>query len=213
MQSLPARCAVRGTRKSAANDGKRRADLRRCLNLRAGKACPPPSVVGYEGIGAACTHISAVRFLRLMNIPAIDLTQRPPRSVRTRLGGYVLLPRMLDKCRAEIIGKQGSFHFACPNDQRILQFLGIEAEALKTEVAKGKGDGEIFEWIQANQRNKRTAAEIEAWSDSMDRRRPMPDDQEFFDKYLAECGPGRTDILCWSDLLDLDDFVSYGGKA
>ena len=148
-----------------------------------------------------------------MNIPNTDLTQRPPRSVRTRLGGYALLPRMLDKCRAELDGTQGSFHYACPNDQRILTFLGIDADALRTEVAAGKGDGEILTWITLNQRNRHTPEEIEAWSDSMDRRTPTPDDQEFFDKYLAEAGPNRKDIKRWTDLLDLDDFVSYGGKA
>ena len=148
-----------------------------------------------------------------MNIPHTDLTQRPPRSVRTRLGGYALLPRMFDKCRAEIAGKAGSFHYACPNDQRILGFLGIGADALKAEVAKGKGDGELLAWITANQRDKHTPAEIEAWSASADRRTPAPEDREFFDKYLAECGPNRSDITTWSDLLDLDDFVSYGGKA
>ena len=36
-----------------------------------------------------------------------DLTQRPPRSTRCRLGGYALLPRMLDKGRATIAGKNG----------------------------------------------------------------------------------------------------------
>jgi len=148
-----------------------------------------------------------------MNIPAVDLTQRPPRSARTRLGGYSLLPRMLDKCRAELLGKHGSFHYACPNDQRILQFLSIDPAALKTEVAKGKGDGEILEWLRANQSNKHTPAEIEAWSDAADKRRPSSDDQAKFKEYLADCGPNRTDIVCWSDLLDLDDFVSYGGKA
>ncbi len=34
------------------------------------------------------------------SISAPDLTQRPPRSPRVRLGGLVLLPRMLDKGRA-----------------------------------------------------------------------------------------------------------------
>ena len=34
-----------------------------------------------------------------MSTPITDLTQRPPRSTRTRLGGYILLPRMLDKGR------------------------------------------------------------------------------------------------------------------
>jgi hypothetical protein len=35
---------------------------------------------------------------------APNLTQRPPRSPRVRLGGYVLLPRLLDKGRAELAG-------------------------------------------------------------------------------------------------------------
>ena len=145
--------------------------------------------------------------------PITDLTQRPPRSPKTRLGGYALLPRMLDKCRAEIAGTAGTFHYACPNDQRILTFLGIDAGALKTEVTKGGGDGQVLAWSQASQRNKHTAQEIEAWSDASDKRKPDPADRAHFDKYLAECGPGRTDIVNWSDLLDLDDYVSFGGKA
>jgi hypothetical protein len=142
-----------------------------------------------------------------------DLTQRPPRSTRARLGGYVLLPRMLDKGRAEIVGKNGEFHFNCPLDQRILEFLGIDAEALRAELARGKGDGEIFEWITANQRNKHTAAEIEAWSDEQSRRGPDADSLEFFNELLQAAGPKRTDIKTWADLLDLDDYVTYGGKA
>ena len=148
-----------------------------------------------------------------MSIPVTDLTQRPPRSVRARLGGYALLPRMLDKCRAELVGTAGSFHYACPNDQRILTFLGIDADALRTEIASGKGDGKVLAWIQLNQRNRHTPEQTESWSDAMDKRTPTPEDREKFDQYLAECGPNRSDIQRWPDLLDLDDFVSYGGKA
>ncbi len=148
-----------------------------------------------------------------MSIPITDLTQRPPRSPKARLGGYALLPRMLDKCRAELNGTAGTFHYACPNDQRILSFMGVNADALKAGVAKGLGDGAVLAWIQANQSNKLTASEIETWSDAMDKRRPDATDRERFDSYLAECGPGRTDIVIWSDLLELDDYVSYGGKA
>ncbi len=148
-----------------------------------------------------------------MQIPNTDLTQRPPRSTKARLGGYALLPRMLDKCRAELLGKANGFHYACPNDERILQCLGVHPDALRAEVAKGHGDGELLTWIKANQSNRPTADEIEAWSDANDKRRPDPDDASRFNEYLAECGPGRTDIVYWSDLLDLDDYVSYGGKA
>jgi Domain of unknown function (DUF5069) len=39
---------------------------------------------------------------------APNLTQRPPRSPRVRLGGYVILPRILDKGRATLAGNAGS---------------------------------------------------------------------------------------------------------
>ena len=114
---------------------------------------------------------------------------------------------------SELAGTAGSFHYACPNDQRILSFLGIDADALRTEVATGKGDGEILAWITVHQRNRHMPEEIEAWSDAMDKRTPTAEDREKFEQYLAECGPNRKDITRWPDLLDLDDFVSYGGKA
>ncbi len=148
-----------------------------------------------------------------MNTSTTDLTQRPPRSPRTRLGGYALLPRMLDKGRAELGGKNGEYHYNCPLDQRLLTFLGIDSEPLKAELAAGKGDGEILEWIKAHQRNKHTFADIEAWSDEQSKRGPDADSKEFFDGLLKAAGPNRTDIKTWADLLDLDDDVSYGGKS
>lgn len=142
-----------------------------------------------------------------------DLTQRPPRSMRTRLGGYALLPRMLDKGRAEIAGKSGEYHFDCPLDQRILGFLGIDAEPLRAQLAAGKGDGEILEWIHANQKNKHTPAEIEAWSDAAEKRVPDGESLEFFNGLRAATAPKRSDITTWADLLDVDDFITFGGKA
>jgi hypothetical protein len=142
-----------------------------------------------------------------------DLTQHPPRSPRTRLGGYALIPRMLDKGRAEIAGKSGEYHFNCPLDERILELLGIDAEALKAELATGKGDGEMLAWITANQRNKHTPEEVAAWSAAQDVREPDDESREFFDKYLADCAPNRKDVKTWAEVLELDDYVSFGGKA
>ena len=39
-----------------------------------------------------------------MSLQTPDLTKFPPRSPRVRLGGYAILPRMLDKGRAELTG-------------------------------------------------------------------------------------------------------------
>src|SRR5881394_3405281 len=104
-----------------------------------------------------------------MPIAPTDLAQRPPRSARVRLGGYAILPRMLDKGRAVIAGKQGEFKLACPLDQEFLQFVGIDADKLREQLAAGKGDGEILEWINANAQHTRLPHEIEAWSCHQDR--------------------------------------------
>ena len=151
---------------------------------------------------------------RATNDSAPDLTLRPPRSPRSRLGGYVILPRMLDKGRATIAGKNGEYHYNCPLDQRFVNFVGIDAAKLLAELKKGKGDGEILEWIQANAKHKRQAWEIEQWSDFMDRRGPDSDVEtmQFFANYIAKFSKTREDIRTWADLLDFDDYVSFGGR-
>ena len=143
-----------------------------------------------------------------------DLTKQAPRSARVRLGGYAILPRMLDKGRAELLGKNGEYHFACPLDQHVLSFLGLDAAALKAELATGKGDGEILEWIEANAKSKRSAFEIAQWSAWRDQVVPTDvDSREFFNGLHKGAGPKREDIATWADVLDLDDYVSFGGKA
>ena len=149
-----------------------------------------------------------------MAIPAPDLTKQPPRSPRVRLGGYATLPRMLDKGRATLASKNGEYHYACPLDQRLLEFLGIDPEALKQELAKGKGDGEILEWIEANAKHKRSPVEIAAWSAFAEQRTPADtESRAYFNDLHAKAAPKREDIVTWFDLLDLDDYVSFGGKA
>lgn len=148
-----------------------------------------------------------------LNAP--DLTQRPPRSMRTRLGGYAILPRMLDKGRATIVGKNGEYHYNCPLDQHFINFTGIDPIALKAELATGKGDGEILAWIEANSKHKRNPWEIQQWSDYHDRRGPDSDAETFtfFAGYVAKLTTTREDVRTWADVLDLDDHCTFGGKA
>ncbi len=146
---------------------------------------------------------------------APDLTKRPPRSPRSRLGGYAILPRMLDKGRAEIAGQNGEFKYNCPLDQHIVNFLGLDAGRLREQLATGKGDGEILEWINANAKHKRTPWEIEQWSDFQQRRGPDSDTEtlQYFAETVAKFSQTREDIKTWADLLDLDDHCTFGGKA
>jgi hypothetical protein len=147
----------------------------------------------------------------LKNAP--DLTQRPPRSPRVRLGGYVILPRMLDKGRAAIAGKNGEYDYACPMDHRFLDFVGINPDALKKQLAAGKGDTDILEWIQKNAKRKPTEPEIHTWSAYAEHRAPADtESRKFFHGLHAKIAPKREDIATWFDLLDLDDYVTFGGN-
>jgi hypothetical protein len=147
-----------------------------------------------------------------MSLQTPDLTKFPPRSPRVRLGGYAILPRMLDKGRATVAGKQGEYHFACPLDQQFLTFAGVDPEELKKELAKS--DTEILEWIQKNGKNKRTTPEIIAWTQWQENRAPdNTEGREYLNELHKKGAPNREDLITWFDVLDMDDFVSFGGKA
>src|ERR1700730_11871948 len=94
----------------------------------------------------------------------VDLTQRPPRSFRVRFGNYVVVARMLDKGLGTLAGKNGEYIYNSPTDQRLVQFLGFDPDALLKELATGKSDGEMLEWVQAHSKTPRSPWEIEAWS-------------------------------------------------
>jgi len=148
----------------------------------------------------------------LNNAP--DLTQRPPRSPRVPLGGYVLLPRMLDKGRATVAGKNGEYHYNCPLDQRFLSFVGIDAKALQKQLAAGKGDGEILEWIKKNAKHKHNDLEVHSWSQFQNQRVPTDvESRNYLNEIHSKAAPKREDIATWFDLLDVDDHVTFGGHA
>ena len=144
-----------------------------------------------------------------------DLTQRPPRSPRVRLGGYVLLPRILDKGRASLAGKLGEYHYAGKGlDRHFFNFVGLDHEALVRELANGGGDLEILNWIQANAKTPRQPWEIAAWSEFHLRRAPDSDHETLthFADEVKKFNAIREDINTWFDLLDLDDHCTFGGK-
>jgi len=147
-----------------------------------------------------------------LNVP--DLTHRPPRSPRVRLGGYVILARCLDKGRATLAGKNGEYIYACPLDQNWFTFAGIRPQELKKQLARGKSDTEILEWIVAHSTAKRQPWEIAQWSAHYEHRGPTDvETRQYFNALLAKLSKKREDVVGWFDLLDLDDYVSFGGKA
>ena len=145
-----------------------------------------------------------------------DLTQRAPRSPRLRLGGYVLLPRILDKGRALLAGKLGEYQTSAKGMNRhFFNFTGVTFDTLMAELATGKGDGDMLAWVQANSPTPRQPWEISAWSAYQESRGPDSDAETWdsFGAAVRKHSPAREDVQTYFDLLDLDDFTSFGGAA
>ena len=117
------------------------------------------------------------------NTTAPNLTQRPPHSPRVRLAGYAILSRILDKGPAEL--------------------------------AAGQGDGEILTWVQEHAPPQRAPLEIQQWSAYYNERGPDGDVEtlEFLTSRVGSLRESREDVKTWFDYLDLDDHVTFGGKA
>jgi len=143
-----------------------------------------------------------------------DLTQRAPRSPRVRLGGYAMLPRILDKARAALRGTAGDYKYGNPMDQHFFGFTGLTQEALLEEVKAGAGDGELLLWINAHANPQRAPHEVRAWSAYLE---TMPvgdaEDLEWFAEQVKRLNPKRTDLQTIMDYLDADDHASFGGQA
>ena len=148
----------------------------------------------------------------MLNLSAPDLTQHPPRSPRVQLGGYAHLPRLLDKARATLAGKNGEYHYNCPLDQNFFNFTGIDHEALLAELKPGRSDSEMLAWVRGQTKRlpRRSPPGPPGWPSHAPGGAPG---HEWFGEVIKAGAADRDDIHGFFDLLDLDDYVSFGGKG
>lgn len=134
----------------------------------------------------------------------MDLRSTYPRNVRVKLGGYVHLARMIDKCRAKHAGTLGEYLYPCPMDQLLLDFTGIFGDAF-FEAVGSRTDDEVFSWFQSAAQTH-TPKTIDEWNTSLLNRGPDTDEtRAYFTKTRDSIDPTRTDITTWAGLLDLDE--------
>ena len=147
------------------------------------------------------------------NFKFTDLTQRPPRSPRVPLGGYVTLPRLIDKGRAHLAGKAGEYIYNSGLDKRFFSFVKVDASTFLQQIATGKGDAALLAWLQENAGYKPSAWEIAQWSEFSLKRTPsILRAREHYLQEHKRLGPDRADLATNFDFLDLDDYVSFGGN-
>jgi hypothetical protein len=142
-----------------------------------------------------------------------DLTKEAPRSPRTRIGGYAILARTYDKCRALLWGNIGEYHFDCPLDNMLFGFKGVKGDDFKAEVEKGASVEEMAQWLDSHG-EKKTPEEVKAWSDEVEATNPYhnPEKRDWFVEQLQ---PYRLDPLTTTlfDWLETDDKASYQQAA
>lgn len=149
-----------------------------------------------------------------VNYSKPDLTLHPPRSPRVRLGGFVHLPRLLDKARAFAGGRIGDYIYPCPLDQRFFQFTGITSDAFLAAVRADRSDTEMLAWVMDNLVPVRQQYEIDAWSRWMEALSPGDlQRHRTFAEEIERLARDRTHIVTYFDRLDLDDYVSFGGRG
>lgn len=143
------------------------------------------------------------------NMNGKDLTKEAPRSPKTKVGGYVILGRTLDKCRALLWGNIGEYDFDCPLDNMLFGWKKIVGDDFKAAVAERKSDEEMAKWVDEHG-DKEAANEKQKWDDEMMKVSLYndPEKRDYFIEETKKLGldPATTSLFDW---LDADDKASY----
>jgi len=116
-----------------------------------------------------------------------------PRSPYEKLGGYVHLPRLIDKAKLHRKGLLNGYNYKTVGfDKHLLAFLKL--------------NGEAFDWVRQNG-VEHSDEEIEHWNKEMISRHPDTAAKKArFTHFLKEVGgDGRKDIRTYFDLIEFDE--------
>ena len=136
----------------------------------------------------------------------MDLTTSYPASVRDTMHGIVQLKRTIDKGKALASGNIGDYHYNCPMDKHVFEFLGIDHQALLDVIKSAPSDAEIVDYV-APYVHAKSDEEITAFNRDWLIHAPEKDSpsEKSFYALRDEVAPDRTDVTAWADLLDLDE--------
>lgn len=130
-----------------------------------------------------------------------------PRSPNDRLGGYVHLPRLIDKAKLHRKGLLNGYNYKTVGfDKHLLAFLKLNPDSFEEAATRLETDGAILEWIGQNGA-KHSPEEIDEWNQAMIGRHPDTAVKKArFTHFLKEAGgEGRKDIRTYFDLIEFDE--------
>jgi len=130
-----------------------------------------------------------------------------PRSPYEKLGGYVHLPRLIDKARLHRKGLLNGYNYKTVGfDKHLLAFLKVDGDAFEEAANRLDDDGAILDWIERNGL-KHSPHEIDQWNEAMTTRQPdTAAKRARFIHFLKQAGgDGRKDIRTYFDLIEFDE--------
>jgi hypothetical protein len=141
---------------------------------------------------------------------ALDLRTKPPRSPYDELDGLMLMPRTIDKLRAQLPGGDpGEYYINGPIkgiSGYLLERLGIGEDALREAVRDAASEDEVAAWL----RGRTDASQYPAINETLRRIKPKHAQNEAWlrGEYAAtlEANPELEFII---DILVADDRRLY----
>ena len=130
-----------------------------------------------------------------------------PRSPYEKLGGYVHLPRLIDKAKLHRQGLLKGYDYKTTGfDKHLLAFLKLNGDAFEEAVNRLEDDQAILNWVCENG-VKHSSQAIEQWNEVMISRHPDTAAKKArFLHFLKEAGgEGRKDIRTYFDLIEFDE--------
>lgn len=130
-----------------------------------------------------------------------------PRSPYDRLGGYVHLPRLIDKAKLHREGLLDGYNYKTVGfDKHLLAFLKLNPDSFEEAATRLESDEAMLEWVTQNGA-KHSPEEIEEWNQAMIGRHPDTAVKKArFTHFLKEAGgEGRKDIRTYFDLIEFDE--------
>ncbi|MGC1758965.1 MAG: DUF5069 domain-containing protein [Candidatus Cybelea sp.] len=133
-----------------------------------------------------------------------DLTKTTPRSSSEMMLGVVQLARAIDKAKALTHGTIGEYKYDCPMDHTLFEYLDMDSKAFLELVNNAKSDYEIEAYAKRFVARK-DPRNIEAFNKKFLSAVPTGESLTHFEELRSKIAPSRTDVVSWSDLLDLEE--------
>lgn len=135
----------------------------------------------------------------------MDLTKEYPRSPRAELDGMKILPRAIDKARAQLAGTLGEYiYYGCGFNLKLFNTLGVTEDEFLDAVRTAPDDDGVLEWIRDYVRpEKQKVEEMNEW---VEHNEPQTaEEKAHFKDELERVDPGNTSARTMTDLIDLEE--------